>query len=58
MSESRYIKETPVLQGIGKVLHETFNDVRLDPVPERWVDLIHRLDAEEKAVVLGRSPRR
>jgi hypothetical protein len=58
MSERRYIKEAPVLEGIGKVLHETLDDVRRDPLPERWVDLIHRLDAEEKAVASGRLPRR
>ena len=49
MSESRYIRETPVLAGIGKLLHETVEDMGREPVPERWVDLINRLNAEEEA---------
>jgi uncharacterized protein YifE (UPF0438 family) len=47
MSEKKYLEEAPILERIGKILNETLNDVRREPVPERWVDLIHRLDAEE-----------
>ena len=54
MSETKYIRETPVLDRIGKVLHETFDDFRREPLPERWVDLLNRLNAEED----GRVPER
>jgi hypothetical protein len=49
MGENRYIRETPVLVRIGKLLHETVEDMGREPVPERWVELINRLNAEEEA---------
>jgi hypothetical protein len=33
---------------LGKVLHDLFASVLNDPVPERWVDLINRLNEEER----------
>ena len=32
---------------IGKALRQTYWQIAREPVPERWVDLITRLDAEE-----------
>ncbi len=49
MRISNHIEETPVLERISKVLHEALEDIRHEPVPERWVDLINRLNAEEDA---------
>src|SRR5262245_32363776 len=33
----------PILERIGKVLHEQLSDVAREPLPERWTDLIHYL---------------
>lgn len=40
---------TEVVHRIGKTSHEAVDRIRQEPVPERWVDLIHRLNAEEDA---------
>jgi hypothetical protein len=49
MREQSQIKDTPVLERISKVLHDTLDDIRHEPVPERWVELINRLNTEEAA---------
>ena len=37
---------SPIIE-IGKALRQTYWEIAREPVPERWVDLIIRLDAEE-----------
>lgn len=38
-----------VVQRAGKALHEALGSIRNEPTPERWVDLINRLNNEENA---------
>jgi hypothetical protein len=38
-----------VIERIGKTIREAFERLAPNPVPERWDDLIKRLDAEEEA---------
>ena len=46
-----------IAQGIGKVLNDLFASVVKEPVPERWVDLINRLNEEErKKAVAEQTP--
>jgi hypothetical protein len=42
-----------ILQHIGEVLCAQDDDVTHEPVPTRWVDLIHYLDEQER----GRAER-
>jgi hypothetical protein len=44
MRQARY----PILDRIGKVLHEQLSDVAREPLPERWTDLINYLSEEER----------
>ena len=37
-----------ILQRIGKVLRAQNDDITHEPVPTRWVDLIHYLDEQER----------
>jgi hypothetical protein len=39
----------PTLEGIRKTLHRSFDELLHEPLPERWIDLITRLNAEENA---------
>ena len=38
----------PTLRGIGRRLREDSEDTTREPLPERWVDLIHRLNERER----------
>ena len=50
-----------ILRRIGKVLHDQENDITREPLPRRWVELIHRLNEEERkrtgALPEGNRPR-
>ena len=37
---------SPIIE-IAKALRQTFWEIPREPVPERWVELINRLEAEE-----------
>ena len=37
-----------ILQRIGKVLRAQNDDITDEPVPTRWVDLIHHLNERER----------
>ena len=37
-----------ILQRLGKVLHVRMDDITHEPLPRRWVDLIHYLDEQER----------
>jgi hypothetical protein len=45
MRQARY----PILERIGKVLHEQLSDVANEPLPERLTDLINYLGDDERA---------
>ena len=42
-------RPSPV-EHIGKVLRETIEGLRREPLPERWIRLIEHLNAEEDAL--------
>jgi hypothetical protein len=49
------VGETPMQQGhdsifrrLGKLLHDQDDDITHEPLPTRWVDLIHFLDEQER----------
>ena len=37
----------PTLERITKALHRSYDELLHEPLPERWIDLIERLNAEE-----------
>ena len=37
-----------ILRRLGKLLHDQDDDITHEPLPKRWVDLIHFLDEEER----------
>ena len=57
------LARSAILERIGKVLHEHFDDIAREPLPERWVDLINYLNDKEQtdrtdgAAMLKQSPR-
>jgi hypothetical protein len=49
------VGETPMQQGhdsifrrLGKLLHDQDDGIKHEPLPKRWVDLIHFLDEQER----------
>lgn len=48
----------PTLERIRKTLHRSFDELLHEPLPERWIDLITRLNAEENARRGGTHPER
>jgi hypothetical protein len=48
----------PTFERIGKKLHRSFDELLHEPLPERWIDLIKRLNAEENAWREGTHPER
>jgi hypothetical protein len=46
----------PTLEHIRKTLHRSFDELLHEPLPERWIDLITRLNAEENARREGTYP--
>ncbi len=39
----------PTLEGIRKLWYRSFDELLHEPLPERWIDLIKRLNADENA---------
>ena len=37
-----------ILGRLGKLLHDQDDDITHEPLPKRWVELIHRLNEEER----------
>lgn len=37
-----------ILQRIGTVLHCQFDHITREPLPQRWIDLIHHLNKQER----------
>jgi hypothetical protein len=46
--------KAPIVRQLGAMLHTYFDNVAAEPLPTRWVDLIHALNERERA----RSQRR
>ena len=44
----RKVERETIALRIGKALHDLFAGVVKEPVPERWVDLINYLNAQEE----------
>jgi hypothetical protein len=40
--------ENAILRRLGKALHLFDDDITREPLPRRWVDLIHHLDEQER----------
>ena len=49
MTDVRHTQELGVLDRIGRVTQELLESIRHQPIPERWIDLLNRLNAEEDA---------
>ena len=49
MSDVRHTQASVIVDRIGRAVHELLETVRRDPIPERWTDLLERLNAEEDA---------
>jgi hypothetical protein len=43
------------LQRLGKALHVHVDDITHEPLPRRWVQLLHYLDEEEQKQAQGRQ---
>lgn len=37
-----------ILRRLGKALHVRMDDITHEPLPARWVDLIHHLNEQER----------
>jgi hypothetical protein len=49
MTDVRHTQEPSILDRIGRMVHELLESIRNQPIPERWTDLLNRLNAEEDA---------
>ena len=52
----RQAQPSPIVAGIGKVLHERLEGDVHEPLPERWVDLIHYLNEQERTALITKPP--
>lgn len=43
-----HVQET-ILQRLGKALHAHWDHIEHEPLPRRWVELIHHLNEQERA---------
>jgi hypothetical protein len=48
MADISHQREEHLLDQVGKALRDSLENLRQIPVPERWVDLLKRLNAEEE----------
>ena len=49
MADIKNIPELRLSERIGGLLRELLEHLRREPLPERWADLLARLNAEEDA---------
>ena len=49
-------QSSPVVNGVGKALHERLEYDVHEPLPERWVDLIHYLNEKERSALTTKPP--
>ena len=47
MTDVRNRQELSLLDRLGRLLQEMLDSTRQQPIPERWTDLLNRLNAEE-----------
>jgi hypothetical protein len=52
----RQAQSSPIITGVGKALHQQLELDAQEPLPERWVDLIHHLNEKERAALVTRRP--
>ena len=57
MTDVRHTQVLGVLDRIGRVAHELLESIRHQPIPERWTDLLNRLNAEEDSRKLDHRAR-
>ena len=43
----------PIIERIGKMLHDQLDDIAREPLPDRWIDLINYLNDQERGRALG-----
>jgi hypothetical protein len=48
----RQAQPSPIVAGVGKGLHDRFEPDVDEPLPERWVDLIHYLNEKGHAALI------
>lgn len=54
----RQAKPSPIIAAIGRALHERLEHDAHEPLPERWVDLIHYLNEKEREALVTKPPRK
>jgi hypothetical protein len=52
----RKAEPSPIVTDIGKALSQRFEQDVHEPLPERWVDLIHHLNEKERAALVTKPP--
>jgi hypothetical protein len=48
---------SPIVERIKSALHAQYDAILNEPLPERWVDLIHRLNEQERLRREGQRPK-
>ncbi len=41
-------EDLPMIERIGRALHDRLDEIVHQPLPEQWIDLINRMNFEEK----------
>ena len=49
---------SPIVERIKMALHAQYDAILNEPLPERWVDLIHRLNEQERQPRNGQTASR
>jgi hypothetical protein len=49
---------SPIVERIKSALHAQYDAILNEPLPERWVDLIHRLNEQERLQRESQQPKR
>jgi hypothetical protein len=53
---SRSMRQASILERLGNMLHVHYDEIANEPIPQRWVDLIHYLNEKEKARAEAQQP--
>jgi len=49
LSSSTRQRHSSFVERVGKMLHLHYDEIANEPLPQRWVDLIHYLNEKEQA---------
>jgi hypothetical protein len=52
----RQAEPSPIIARIGRALHQQLEQDVHEPLPERWVELIHFLNEKERAALITKPP--